>query len=330
MRLPFQVVPFDLQHLDAAAGLLAARQRRLRPIRPELPSAFEETAAHLPSLAALLDRDGASGFAAVSDGAVVGFLIGYPRSEPIWGRACWSPIEGSALADGTDAELMRDLYAAWSEHFVQRGHFRQYVHVPADDTDLAAAWFRTGFGAMQAHAVRDLELAALPPDGVTVRRALPRDLDRVEGLLPLIAEALARPPAYAIRMPGEVATYRDSWAEELEEPKAHHWLAEDADRVLAMATFYAADPGPMIPDGAWELAVAMTRPDARGRGLMRALVAAGFAEAHQASATQCITDWRTASLLTHRTWTALGFRPTHFRLHRHVDERIAWADGRGR
>jgi len=321
-------VPFEPEHLDPAAGLLAGRQRRLRAIRPELPSAFEEPAAHIPALTALLEREGVRGVAGMASRELVGFLVGYSRSEPIWGRACWSPIEGSALADGTDAELMRDLYAAWSEHFVQRGYFRQYVHVPSDDTDLAAAWFRTGFGAMQAHAVRDLQLTAPPHERVTIRRALPVDIDRLEDLLPLIAEALARPPAYAIRLPEQVATYRDSWAEELEEPNAHHWLAEDGDRVLAMATFYAADPGPMVPDAAWELSVAMTRPDERGRGLMRALVAAGFAEAHEAGATHCITDWRTASLPTHRTWTALGFRPTHHRLHRHVDERIAWADGR--
>ena len=38
-----------------------------------------------------------------------------------------------------------------------------------------------------------------------------------------------------------------------------------------------------------------------------------------------MTDWRTASLSTHRSWTALGYRPLFFRLHRHIDERIAWA-----
>jgi GNAT superfamily N-acetyltransferase len=72
----------------------------------------------------------------------------------------------------------------------------------------------------------------------------------------------------------------------------------------------------------------MTLPEARGRGLMRALVAAGFAAAREAGATYAVADWRTAALPTHRTWTGLGFRPTHYRLHRHVDERVAWADGR--
>lgn len=330
MSSSFEVASFAAEHIEDAAGLLAARQRRLRAVRPELPAAFEEAAAHLASLVALLERDGVRGVVAVAGGELVGFLVGYPRSEAVWGRASWSPIEGCALADNRDAELMRDLYAAWSEHFVRRGFFRQYVHVPADDADLAAAWSRTGFGVMQAHAARDLQITAPPPDGVTMRRALPADIDRLEDLLPLISEALARPPAYAIRLPGEVASYRDSWVEELQEPAAHHWLAEDGDRVLAMATFYVADAGPMVPDGAWELSVAMTRPEARGRGLMRSLLSAGFAEAREAGANHCVTDWRTAALPTHRTWTALGFRPTHYRLHRHIDERIAWADGRGR
>ena len=58
---------------------------------------------------------------------------------------------------------------------------------------------------------------------------------------------------------------------------------------------------------------------------MRALVAAGFAAAREAGATHAVTDWRTASLPTHRSWTALGFQPLYYRLHRHIDERVAWA-----
>lgn len=324
-----RIVPMGPQHLDAAAGLLAARQRRLRLSCPELPAAFELGETHRAALQAVMEHAGAYGVVAQREVETIGFLVGYPRVEPIWGRACWSPIEGSALAADADPELMRDLYAAWSSHFVGSGHLLQYVHVPAGDPDLVAAWFRTGFGAMQAHAVRDLAITPPPlPDGVNLRRAVPADIDLIDDLLPLIPDALAAPPAYAIRLPEQVAAHQALWAAELEEPRAHHWLAEEDGRALSLATFYPADPGPMVPDGAWELSVAMTRPEMRGRGLMRALVAAGFAEAREAGAGHCITDWRTASLPTHRSWTALGFRPTHHRLHRHLDERIAWADGR--
>lgn len=323
-----RIETFTLGHLDAAADLLAGRQQRLRGVRGELPSTFERAPACRPMIAAILNRERAHGVVALqrTSGQLVGYLLGYPRPEPIWGRACWSPIEGSALAADLDPEQMRDLYAAWADHFVRRGYFHHYVHAPVDDDELMAAWVRTGFGQMQAHAVRDVNLEAPTAGGVVVRRATPDDIDRVEPLLPLIEYALMRPPAYAIRFPEEIATYRDSWAEELALPTAHHWLAEEDGRALAMATFYDAEPGPMVPDGAWELAVAMTLPDERGRGLMRSLLAAGFAAAREAGATHCVTDWRTASLPTHRSWTALGFRPTHYRLYRHIDERIAWAE----
>jgi GNAT superfamily N-acetyltransferase len=318
--------PLSAADLDAACLLLAARQRRLRAARPVLPAIYEDPTACRPLIEALQRQDGAFGVLGTLDGMPFGFLLGHPRHEPIWGRAAWSPIEGSALADDMDPELIRDLYAKWSHHFVREGFFRQYVHVPIDEPELVAAWFRTGFGQMQAHAIRDLGLAADPPTGVTVRRAGGADIDRVEPLLPLIALALMRPPAYAISLPEGIRSYRDTWAEELDEAGARHWLAEQDGRGLAMASLYEAEPRPLVPDGAVELAVAMTLPSERGRGLMRALLAAAFAEARQAGASGCVTDWRTASLPTHRSWTALGFSPTHYRLHRHIDERIAWAD----
>jgi GNAT superfamily N-acetyltransferase len=320
------ITPLSLADIDAASELLAARQRRLRDASPSLPTAFEDPAACRPLIEGLLKQDDAYSVIGRLDETPFGFLLGHPRHDAIWGRAAWSPIEGSALADGADPDLIRDLYATWSHHFVREGFFRQYVHATVGEPELMAAWVRTGFGQMQAHAMRDLTLSADPPSGVIVRRAGADDIDRVEPLLPLIALALMRPPAYAISLPEGIRTYRGSWEEELGDPSGRHWLAEQNGRALAMASLYDAEPGIMVPDGAVELAVAMTLPTERGRGLMRALLAAGFAEARQAGATTCITDWRTASLPTHRSWTALGFTPTHYRMHRHIDERIAWAD----
>lgn len=325
MRRALEIAPFAAEHLEDAARLLADRQRRLRERRPELSAAHEAPHACRPVIAALRERPGFHGVVALRGSDVVGYLAGYTRGEQIWGRACWSPIEGFALAGDEDAETARDLYAAWADHFVAMGFFRHYVHAAADDEETMAAWVRTGFGQMQAHAVRDLELTGAPPGGVTIRRAAPEDIDRLDPLLPLIALALMRPPAYAISLPEDIPTYRGSWEEELRQPGARHWLAGEDGRALAMASFYDAGPGPMAPDGAWELSVAMTAPEARARGLMRALLATAFAAARGSGATHCITDWRTASLPTHRSWTALGFRPTHHRLHRHIDERIAWA-----
>jgi GNAT superfamily N-acetyltransferase len=321
-----QITPLSSADIDVVSELLAARQRRLRGAWPNLPAAYEDPAACRPLVEALLKQDDAYGVLGTLDGTPFGFLLGHPRHDPIWGRAAWSPFEGSALADGADPELIRDLYATWSHHFVREGFFRQYIHAAVGEPELMAAWVRTGFGQMQAHAMRDLTLTADPPSGVVVRRARVDDIDRVEPLLPLIALALMRPPAYAISLPEGIRSYRGTWEDELADPSGRHWLAEQDGRALAMASLYDAEPGTMVPEGAIELAVAMTLPAERGRGLMRALLALAFAEAGQAGATTCLTDWRTASLPTHRSWTAIGFSPTHYRLHRHIDERIAWAD----
>lgn len=320
-------------HVPAAAELLAARQRMLRTARPELPAAFEQPDAHVDSLAAALAEPASHGVIALAThGRPGAFLLGAHRTPEIWGRAAWSPITGSAVDPTLGAvgvELLRDCYAAWSRHFVERGIFRHYVHAPIDDAQATEAWANTGFGRMQAHAVRPVDgPRADPPAGVTIRAATPDDVGLIGPLMTLIPEQLLNSPAYAITLPEGYAAHREGWAEELANPEGPLLLAVEGERALALAGFYEASKGPMAPDGAWELGVAMTLPEARGRGVMRALIDAGLAEVAQRGAAQCITDWRTASLAAARSWTALGWQPTHHRLHRHVDERIAWAGRR--
>ena len=98
-----------------------------------MPEVFTEPGRCEPLLRAVLEHVGAFGVALEIGGEFGGYLAGYPRAEEIWGRACWSPVEGSALAEWVPAEAIRDLYAMWSDHFVRRGFFRQYVHAVAGD-----------------------------------------------------------------------------------------------------------------------------------------------------------------------------------------------------
>jgi len=325
---PLTVTGLLPEHLPAAAELLAARQDRLRQVRPELPAAFTQPSACLPLLQALREAEGSHGVVALDDaGKLVGYLLGMHRTEEIWGRACWSPIEGQALAAGVDAESIRDLYAAWADHFVGRGIFRHYVHAPADDQDLLAAWFRTGFGLMQAHAAREIPPDVVAPTGTafTIRRAGSADADLLDPIFPLIPAALMQSPAYAISPPERFENLRRDYEGDLDDPAARYWLAEEDGKALGLVAFWEPEPAPMLPEGATEMAVAMTLKPARQRGVIRALIETAWADAYARGIRWVATDWRTASLPTHRSWTALGYRPTHYRLHRHIDERIAWA-----
>ena len=324
-----QIVPLRPEHLDGAAELLAARQARLRSLRPELPKRFTHAAACRPVLEDLLGKPAAHGVVALDEhGAMAGYLAGWHRTEEIWGRAAWSPVEGHVLAAGVHAEGIRDLYAAWAEPFVQRGIFRHYVHAAADDAELQAAWFRTGFGQMQAHATLQIPADIQPPAGMPflIRPATPDDAELLRPVFPIIPAALMRAPAYAISLPERFDAVQADYATDLADPQSHYWLAEQDGVALGAVGFWEPDePGPMLPDGATEMAVAMTLPEARGRGVMRALVESAWADARLRGIEWAITDWRTAALATHRSWTALGYRPLYYRLHRHIDERIAWA-----
>ena len=325
-----RILPFEAAHLDDAAALLARRQAWLRETDPALPEAFTRADAARPLLEAALSADGAHGVVAFDGQRCLAYLLGAPRYEQIWGRAAWSPVEGSAVDPDADRDLVRDVYAAWAPHWVERGIFLHYVHAPAADGDLLDAWFELNFGKMQAHAGRDLG-EPLEPGGaeIEVRRIGPDEADVIRPLTDLIAVHQVQSPAYAITLPERFAAFPADYAEDLADPASRYFVAFDGDRALGLAGFYETTPAPMVPDGAWELGAAMTLAEARGHGVQRALLRAGFAAAREAGATHSITDWRTANLLSSRTWPKLGYRPTHFRLHRSIDPRVAWARRRG-
>jgi GNAT superfamily N-acetyltransferase len=325
-----RVVPFAPAHVEAAAGLLAARHARWRTALPALSPRFEDPAAMRPLLEEVLAGDGAVAVAALDHrDRVAGFMAGAPRLEEIWGRSTWVGLVGQALAADADPELTRDLYAAWSDPFVRRGTYAHYSLVPDAFGETMDAWVRMGFGKMQAHAIRSTDLLGLPTraSGVRISRAEPDDLERLLPLTRLIADALLEAPVYAVTLPERWATIRPEWDEELRNPEGDVWLATDAatGEALALAGFYPADAAPAVPENAVELGIGMTAPAARGRGVMAALVGHGLAYAAERGAAWCVTDWRSATLSSSRAWPAIGFRPHYWRMHRMIDNRIGWA-----
>lgn len=323
---PPHIVPLDTSRVDAAAQLLALQQAWSRRLRPELPEAFTHVDATRPLVDAQLAAAGAHGIAAFDGGEMVAFLIGAPRYEPIWNRAAWSPIEGQAIHPDADRDILRDVYAVWSQHWVDRGIFFHYVHAPADDRAAQDAWIDLNFGRMQAHALLALDaVPAADADAFEIRRMAPDEDDLIDQLKPLIAVHQTTTPAYAITLPERFEAMDADYAEDLADPDSHYWVALDAGAAVGIAGFYPMPPGTMVPEGAWELGVAMTAPQARGRGVQRALLAAGAGEIRATGATHIVTDWRTANLLSSRSWMRLGFLPTHYRMHWAIDQRVAWA-----
>ena len=310
--------PFDDEHLADAASLLAARHRRHRAAEPLLPPRFEDAEAARAEVEAAWRKEGAAGAIAFRDGAAVGYLVGAPGDDELWGANEWIEVAGHAVEE---AEVVRDLYAAVAAGWFEAGRRRHYVLVPAADGPLVDAWFRLSFGQQQAHAIQ--ELGAEPwPEGV--RGAEARDLDALAELAPLLNRHQLLSPLFSERrLDWDFDKLRREFESDLASDEIGTLVAEVDGRVVGLFQVAPLELSSMHvslarPERACYLSFAVTLPEVRGSGAGVALTTACLAWAHRAGYRSMVTDWRATNLLASRFWPRRGFRPTFLRLHRHV------------
>ncbi len=315
--------PMTEDDLGAAARLLAARHARHRASEPLLEPRFERTEVAAEQVDALLRAEQASGAVACVGDEVVGYLLGAPRpGDP---PNTWVEPAGHALADGQDAELVRDLYALAAQRWIDEGCTAHYVVVPSHDGPVLDAWWRLGFGQQQVHAIREVPVHAAPAsiERLAIRRAGPADLHALAELDLVLDEHQRRSPVFSgLPMPslGEALA---QWVEGVDDPDLTTFVAERDGVVVGSAigcsvTRSGMHVGLCRPPEAGLLGFAAVRASAQGRGVGRALGETVLAWAADAGYRSVVTDWRATNLLASRAWPRLGFRPTFLRLHRLV------------
>jgi GNAT superfamily N-acetyltransferase len=312
--------PFEDADVARAGELLARRHARHRAVEPLLAKRFEDPVVAESEVRALLD-DGGTGSVAVEGGEVTGFLLGVAKPGTVWGPNVWVESAGQAV---TEAETVRDLYAAAAAAWAADGGEAHYVLVPASDAALVDAWFRLGFGQQHVHAIREVPSSppALPPQ-VLVRRATRADI-------PVLAELDLALPAHQGLSPvfsaGDVPTYEEAVTDlegSFDDEGFAYFVAERDGRVVGSAVGCPLEKssghtGLARPDHAGFLGFAAVLPEARGLGAGRALGEAVLEWCRVEGFTSVVTDWRSTNLLSSRTWPRLGFRPTFLRLHRRL------------
>ena len=310
--------PFSDEFVGAAGELLAARHRAHRAAEPLLPARYEEPAAAAAEVEALARADGASGAVAIRAGRTVGYLLGAPRPNPVWGEHVWIELAGHAVEE---AEDVRDLYGAAAARWVDDGLVRHYAMAPAHDDALLDAWYRVGFGQQHAHGVTEVPEAAWPEG---VRLAGERDADALVALTPALPDHQAASPTFAgipqAQTPEEL---RDEILADLAKPEIGDIVVERDGRVVGAFQLVPAEQssvhaGVARPDGAALLGWAATAPEVRGSGAGIALTQGAFAWAREHGHDVIVTDWRVTNLLSSRFWPARGFRQTFLRLYRHI------------
>ena len=326
--------PLQNSDLSDAARLLARRHRTHRTFFPELPADAESDETAEALLAAVLGREGCVGWGAFAGGSLQAYLIGETVLDPWWGRSGWIRAGGSASIDVGAADRFADLYARLGQPWVQSGIFAHFVVVPASEVEVMRLWFGLSFGIEQVHAVLDLPSLSLPdsgpPSGVSLRLATAEDKPALARISDVVWRHQVGAPVWGAMLPENVGANRAGWLELLDDPTVDVWLALEQGEPVASQAYYPSEMSGehlLGGDSTCHLAIAGTRPDARGRGIASALTRIGLEHARRRGYAFCETDWRSTNLLSSRFWPRFGFRPAFYRLARRIDERIAWAKG---
>jgi GNAT superfamily N-acetyltransferase len=267
-------------------------------------------------------------------GGLAAYMVGGPDSDIVWGRSGWIRAAGCSWAAESDLPLVADLYAHLGSRWVAQGVFDHYAVVPASADGLLDVFFALSFGIQHVHGLCDLRAVDGPapelPEGVTIRQADRSDQEALVALSDVVWGHQVGAPVWAPMLPEYVESNRQGWLELLEDPTVTVWLAFDHDRPVASQGYYPSEMTGMHMLGderTCHLGIAGTLPSYRGHGISTALTWTGLAHARQQGYAVCETDWRSTNLLSSRFWPRFGFRPAFYRLHRRVDERIAWAHG---
>jgi ribosomal protein S18 acetylase RimI-like enzyme len=317
-----EIVPFSDEHLDAAAGLLAARHARHRAAEPLLSPRYAEPAGARQELELLWRTEGASGFAGLRNGRLAGYVVGAPRPDSAWGDNVFVEAPGHAVEE---AEDVRDLYGAAAARWIDEARPRHSVIAPAHDADLLDAWWRLSFGQQQAHGIQEVpghtEVAV--PDGYEIRE--PRE-DEIEQLIDVdlaLPEHQRLSPVFGSPGSWSRDDSREEWLETLASGEETILIGATNGRPVACWALVPAEHssehrGLLRPDHACHLGFAATLPDSRGSGIGVALTQAGFAWAAEEGYPTMITDWRMTNLLASRFWPRRGFRTSFLRLYRSI------------
>lgn len=304
--------PFSAAHLDDAAAVLAERHRRhlassaLVAEAPDLRSELEEA----------WEADGAGGSVLLVDGELRGYVLASPKPLTNTGLT-WMLVGFAGYALEGDPELARDLYAHAAARWVDEGHTRHGLYVPASDPEHVDAWFRLCFGASGVTAARRTAPEPFESE-VVVREGRPDDLQAAARLDRAMADSMQPAPSFSGRAEVTQAETVEDWRDTWDDEQFVHFVGELGGRVVGHIVLYRGREGLRIPTPSIDLAAASTDPEARRSGVGRALTAHVLGWAAENGYPVMTTDWRMTNLLASRFWPKRGFEATFLRMYRSI------------
>ncbi len=321
-----EIVRFETQHVEQAAGLLAGQYSAWMEMYPQLAKRIGEVGVAKNFLVELVAKEECRGVVMMQGDQVSGYLAGVYSNNPFFGRHVMVPFGGIALKMPAVNKEFTHLYAAAGEQWVNDDVLNHYLIIPAMQEWLEAG-FSLSFGKEQAYAVAaipDIQPEPELPEGIVMREVIPSDAEGMRHCADWIGGHYNLAPVWEPVPAEHLAKIQQGYAELATDPEAITWIALDGERIVSFVVIYPEDIESSnlfgIPEAA-HFSVAATHSDYRGRGIGRALLLHVMNMASRQGYKVMTTDWRTTNPLAAEHWPSFGFEPYAYRLLRRVNPR---------
>lgn len=297
---------------------MAAQNAATRQSRPELPASYDSAGVCTAALQRLLDG-GCRGIVATSQESPMAVMTAAVREVSVVGPYSRLAAEGFAVDPGISdpTTVLAVVYAELAADLVACGVLRHYLlHVA--QPPLYEALSNLGFGRESVYAVQRAGPRPGHPD-VGVRVAGPGDFGAIARLASVEIQHRAAPPMF---WPKSNPSLDDLASEHraLHESGAVHLIASLDGRDAGLLTIEFTSPEPRLcTPGQPYIGPTATAPEARRRGVGRALADAALAWASDQGYEWVGVDFAAANPLSRPFWLDAGFQPTGFGLLRHID-----------
>jgi GNAT superfamily N-acetyltransferase len=320
------IEPFAAEHIQDAAALFISGYQTQRAQTPYLPSKY----AQVETVVALLEKIAESqpGVAAVSDGKLVGYLVGWVGIPDFKGisRGVYVPEWGHGAQTGPGkTRIYQSMYEKMSRTWVGDGCFTHAITFFASDSTLRELLFWSGFGLLVVDAIRDIDAGnlaetAAPDPEIVIRAASVDDRKELARLDNALFTYLSRSPTFLYGDPKNAAGIAEAFLGD----DVISIVAERDGQLLACirGTRQKEDGCTVVRDeSVMGIDFGFTEPGVRGRGIGSRVLEEVLAWGRAEQKTGCAVDFESANVLGRAFWLN-HFRAVCFSAIRHIDPRV--------
>ncbi len=313
------IIPLREEHLEDSARLVSDRYQQLCRQVPDLPQRYSDIGNLLQLLLSILKTTG-NGVAAIRNGRLVGFIIGWQMPAFRGQRSVFSPEWANAADTEKSEHIYEEMYTHISASWLADKYLAHYISMFPNDIQGLRVWNWLGFGMFAIDALRSVDPIPVANVDVNIRRAEARDIEQVIALHEDLWTYIKGPPIFLLNEKRDRSYYQE-W---LQDPDKVVWLACTKDEPVAFMRLGPADEDVctiIVDEKTTSIYAAFTKEKARRGGIASALLAHALDSARFSGYQRCAVPFEPMNPLGSRFWLKY-FNPVCFSVVRYIDKRV--------